>query len=332
MNIETVFRLLNNAGFRNLGADDANIYMEDPACIIRSFETFLEYAWTILIFITGIMLAGWAWAMIRGSKNAELKSITNNLKNLVLLLGVISATPVLVNFVYGGDLIGRGCKTIAIPIETVDKLLAQRYEELEKYDAYNLYENFEIYDSGATIGQTTYVQPSVSNDAQEILEISPALDKINETPQNATPVRAIESGKDVIFVAADGHEYKHTGGTRAWRNNNPGNIRMTEFSKRMGAIGAAGGFAVFPDEQTGMVAVKKLLRTKNYANKTIAGAISRYAPPSENNTAAYQRSIEKLTGLNINRKMSELSDQELDRVANAIRHIEGWKPGTVEKI
>ena len=166
MNIEPVFRLLSNAGFRNLGADDANIYMEDPACIIRSFETFLEYAWTILIFITGIMLAGWAWAMIRGSKNAELKSITNNLKNLVLLLGVISATPVLVNFVYGGDLIGRGCKTIAIPIETVDKLLAQRYEELEKYDAYNLYENFEIYDSGATIGQTTYVQPSVSNDAQ----------------------------------------------------------------------------------------------------------------------------------------------------------------------
>ena len=332
MNIETVFRLLSNAVFRNLGADDANIYMEDPACIIRSFETFLEYAWTILIFITGIMLAGWAWAMIRGSKNAELKSITNNLKNLVLLLGVISATPVLVNFVYGGDLIGRGCKTIAIPIETVDKLLAQRYEELEKYDAYNLYENFEIYDSGAIIGQTTYVQPSVSNDAQEILETSPALDKINETPQNATPVRAIESGKDVIFVAADGHEYKHIGGTRAWRNNNPGNIRMTEFSKRMGAIGAAGGFAVFPDEQTGMVAVKKLLRTKNYANKTIADAISRYAPPSENNTAAYQRSIEKLTGLNINRKMSELSDQELDKVANAIRHIEGWKPGTVEKI
>ena len=83
MNIETVFRLLSNAGFRNLGADDVNIYMEDPACIIRSFETFLEYAWTILIFITGIMLAGWAWAMIRGSKNAELRSITNNLKKIL---------------------------------------------------------------------------------------------------------------------------------------------------------------------------------------------------------------------------------------------------------
>lgn len=344
MNIETVFRLLSNAGFRNLGADDVNIYMEDPACIIRSFETFLEYAWTILIFITGIMLAGWAWAMIRGSKNAELRSITNNLKNLVLLLGVISATPVLVNFVYGGDLIGRGCKTIAIPIETVDNLLAQRYEELEKYDAYNLYENFEIYDSGAIIGP--HIQTSGAKDIQEKVDNVPAPDKRNETqqnqtpvsktttpsPQNMTPVRAIESGKDVIFVAADGQEYKHIGGTRAWRNNNPGNIRMSEFSRKMGAIGAAGGFAVFPDEQTGIAAVKQLLTTKNYANKTIAGAISRYAPPSENNTAAYQRSIEKLTGLNINRKMSELSDQELDKVANAIRHIEGWKPGTVEKI
>ena len=295
MNTETVFRLLSNAGFRNLGADDANIYMEDPSCIVRSFETFFEYAWTILIFITGIMLAGWAWAMIRGSKNAEFNSVANNLKNLVLILAVISATPVIINFVYGGDLIGQGCRTIAIPMETVDKLLAQRYEELQKYDAYNLYENFEIYDSGTQISQS-----STSNNAEQhttvdvIQDTTVKVEDIVVRPlpttsikeQNMTPVRAIESGKDVIFVAVDGQEYKHVGGTRAWRNNNPGNIRMSDFSKRMGAIGSAGGFAVFPDEQTGATAVKQLLKTKNYANKTIAGAISRYAPPSENNTAA----------------------------------------------
>ncbi len=348
MNTETVFRLLNNAGFHNLGADDVNIYMEDPACVIRSFETFLEYAWTILVFITGIMLAGWAWAMIRGSKNAEINSITNNLKNLVLVLGVIVATPVLVNFVYGGDLVGRGCETIAIPIETIDKLLEQRYAQLEKYDAYNLYENFEIYDSGIQANQTTYAQkPLVSggtpgkvmdaahqatdNQIQEQISSVTNQEIINEL-NNMTPIRAIETGKDVIFVAVDGTEYKHVGGTRSWRNNNPGNIRMSDFSRKMGAIGTAGGFAVFPDEQTGMMAVKRLLGTKNYADKTIAGAISRYAPPSENNTVAYYRSIEKLTGLNVNKKMADLTDQELDSVVNAIRHIEGWKPGTVEKI
>ena len=147
-----------------------------------------------------------------------------------------------------------------------------------------------------------------------------------------TPVRAIQSGKDVIFVAADNTQYKHVGGTRAWRNNNPGNIRMSDFSRRAGAIGEAGGFAVFPDEQTGQRAVKQLLRGKSYNNLTIANAVSRYAPPSENNTVAYQRSIERLTGLSINRRISDLSDAELDKVVGAIRQIEGWRPGRVEQI
>ena len=149
---------------------------------------------------------------------------------------------------------------------------------------------------------------------------------------NMTPVRAIQSGNDVIFVAYDNTQYKQVGGTRAWRNNNPGNIRMSDFSQRAGAIGVAGGFAVFPDEATGMRAVKSLLLGNSYKNLTIANAISRYAPPTENNTVAYQRSIERLTGLSINRKISDLSDSELDKVVNAIRQIEGWKPGKVEQI
>ena len=65
---------------------------------------------------------------------------------------------------------------------------------------------------------------------------------------------------------------------------------------------------------------------------TIAGAISRYAPPSENNTAGYHRRIEQLTGLSINKRMSDLSASELTAVANAIRTIEGWEAGTVQRI
>lgn len=169
-----------------------------------------------------------------------------------------------------------------------------------------------------------------SNDTSSAPVATPIISTSNS--MNMTPVRAIESGKDVIFVADNNRQYKHVGGTRAWRNNNPGNIRMSDFSRRAGAIGTAGGFAVFPDERTGMRAVKQLLRSKSYNKLTIAGAISRYAPPSENNTAAYHRSIEKLTGLSINRMMSDLSDTELDKVVNAIRRIEGWKPGTVVEI
>lgn len=358
MEIDTIFRLLHNSGFKNLSADSVNIYMEDPGCVVRSFQTFFEYAWMILVFITAILLAGWAWAMIRGSKNAEFQNLTNNVRNLVLILGVISAAPVFVNTIFGGDLIGQGCKTISVPLSKVEELLALRKAELEKYDAYSLYEEFDIYDSGVTMEQTPYADAPLTSAGtpgemydwsetgvpSQSQNISRPIEPVTESTENntvlvppvnstnMTPVRAIQSGNDVIFVAVDNTQYKHVGGTRAWRNNNPGNIRMSEFSRRAGAIGSAGGFAVFPDEQTGMRAVKSLLRTENYNKLTIAGAISRYAPPSENNTAAYHRSIEKLTGLSINRRMSDLTDSELDKVARAIRQIEGWKPGTVEKI
>ncbi len=342
MDNETILRLLKNSGFRNLGVDGVNIYMEDPGCVVRSFQTFFEYAWTILIFIVGILLVGWAWAMIRGSKNAQAMSIINNIKNLILILGTICAVPVFVNTIYGGDLIGQGCKPIAVPLDTVNALLDLRKKQMKKYDEFQLYEEFDIYDSGVNILATPYSdEPLTSAGVPGDIDVPTTKpDNIehyatpiqNTTVQNITPVRAIQSGKDVIFVAADNTQYKHVGGTRAWRNNNPGNIRMSDFSRRAGAIGEAGGFAVFPDEQTGQRAVKKLLRGKSYNNLTIANAVSRYAPPSENNTVAYQRSIERLTGLSINRRISDLSDAELDKVVNAIRQIEGWKPGRIEQI
>ena len=81
-----------------------------------------------------------------------------------------------------------------------------------------------------------------------------------------------------------------------------------------------------------MRAVKRLLLGDSYRNLTIADAISRYAPPIENDTAAYQRRLAQLTGQSINRRISELNDTELEKVVNAIRTIEGWQPGQIETI
>ena len=58
METATIIRLLSNAGFRVLGTDGANLYIEDPSCILRSFQTFTEYAWIILTFITGMLIFG----------------------------------------------------------------------------------------------------------------------------------------------------------------------------------------------------------------------------------------------------------------------------------
>lgn len=358
MNTDVILRLLTNSGFHILGADGSFIYLEDPSCILRSFETFIEYAWVIIAFLTGILLFGWAISMIRGAKN----DIFTNLRNLLIIFGVLTAAGPIVNMIWGGDLFARGCRTIKVPISEINRLLDARKLKLTERNQYDLYEEFDIYDSGASYydnsvapNEIPYADaPVMSAGNPDDIDVAVSMDTnvaintantTNQTPngENAArdprrtsatgrPNRASEMSKDVVYENADGTRHKRTGGSRAWRNSNPGNIRYSEFAREMGAIGQAGGFAVFPDEETGMRAISQLLRSDSYNRLTVAGAISRYAPPSENNTAAYHRQIEKMTGLSINKRMNDLTDAELARITNAIRTIEGWTPGRVMAI
>src|SRR5438093_836941 len=57
-----------------------------------------------------------------------------------------------------------------------------------------------------------------------------------------------------------------SGGTKAWRNNNPGNMVYSQrgFAIRHGAIGKAGGMAIFPTEEIGRKALTDLLKSSNY--------------------------------------------------------------------
>lgn len=134
-------------------------------------------------------------------------------------------------------------------------------------------------------------------------------------------------GNDVLYTYNNGQVSRRSGGTRAWRNCNPGNLRLTPFSRENGAIGKAGGFAVFPDVETGRRALGNLLLSENYVNKTIRAAIYKYAPPHENNVASYNRHLAKMTGLDINKKISSLTAAQLESVINAICVIEGWREG-----
>lgn len=415
METATIIRLLSNAGFRVLGTDGANLYIEDPSCILRSFQTFTEYAWIILTFITGMLIFGWAISMIRGAKN----NIFINLRNLTIMFGTLAAAGAILNMIYGGDLFARGCQTVAIDIDTVNEMLDMRQKKMSPQQT-DLYESIDIYDSGVVRANVTANNTdddhdntstdntvigdeiSIPDDADDkFIPISQKLsdtdkdklldilrrapdgtltiprdqiktddDALNKLPNGGLPIENIPSvdelrdrlipapsqrdatannpsahhpsnpseqeytsavalGRDVVYTAADGRRVRRTGGTRAWRNLNPGNIRYSEFSRNAGAIGQAGGFAVFPDEETGTRAISSLLRGQSYNNLTIARAITRYAPPSENNTAAYHRRIQQITGLNINRRINDLSDGELSRVVDAIRAIEGWEAGRI---
>ena len=143
MNIDTILRLLTNSGFHGLRADADFVYMEDPSCIIRSFEIFMNYAWIVITALTGFLLVGWGISKIRGAKD----DLFSNLKNLMMLFIVLSVAKPVINLIYGDDLFEKGCRTISIPIKEINKLLAAREDTL-KSEYNDLYEGIDIYDSG----------------------------------------------------------------------------------------------------------------------------------------------------------------------------------------
>lgn len=54
-----------------------------------------------------------------------------------------------------------------------------------------------------------------------------------------------DKGNAVLYISDDKRRFILSGGSRSWRNNNPGNLRPGKFSKRNGAIGEAGGLQFF---------------------------------------------------------------------------------------
>jgi uncharacterized protein (TIGR02594 family) len=145
----------------------------------------------------------------------------------------------------------------------------------------------------------------------------------------------------VDYAGSDGTHLLRTGGTIAWRFNNPGNIRpATEGILIMGAIGIGttkgnGSFLIFASYEDGRAQKKSLLRRK-YNQRTIytmlAGIpdengkpVQGYAPASDkNDPVAYADSISKHTGLPTTTKLSDLSDAQLDQVLDAMEIKEGF--------
>jgi hypothetical protein len=134
----------------------------------------------------------------------------------------------------------------------------------------------------------------------------------------------------VTYVDENGEITIYKEGSRSWRNNNMGNMVKGAFAKKHGAIGDDGRFAVFPDYATGRAAEKALLIGPKYSSQSIADAVASLTPKVENDTQKYLALLKKLTGLDVERKISDLNSEELDKVLDAIKQLEGWTEGTVE--
>lgn len=145
----------------------------------------------------------------------------------------------------------------------------------------------------------------------------------------------------VDYAGSDGTHLLRTGGTIAWRFNNPGNIRPVDNTKPiMGAIGIGktsgnGAFLIFSSYEEGRAQKKALLRRK-YNQRTfytmLAGIpdkhgnmVEGYAPKSDkNDPVSYANSISKHTGLPVETVLSTLSDAQLDSVLDAMEKREGF--------
>ncbi len=358
MNTDIIVRLLSNSGLHVYGVDSDYIYLEDPTCIIRSFETFLDYAWAVIAIVTALMLFGWALSMIRGAKN----DIFTNLRNIILIFGALTIIWPIINVIYGDNLYARGCRTVQVPLADVEKILDARNDKLAKYTDNYLYESLDIYDSGVLATDSAPAidapEPITVPDVPAPMPVAPSTPKPMPepmpepapAPKPATPAKptapatpmaqspnaratsaAVAAKKRVLYQYADNSTKTHIDGSPAWRNTNPGNIIVSKFATRHGAIGDGGKFAIFPDETTGMAAIKALLQTESYRDMTIANAIAKYAPQGDNNdVAAYHNNLRKITGLSINKRVRDLSDDEMDKLARGIRQIEGWITGDVK--
>ncbi len=84
--------------------------------------------------------------------------------------------------------------------------------------------------------------------------------------------------------------------SRCRRNNNPGNIEAGRFADAHGAAGSDGRFAIFPSPEAGFGALRALLSGPAYHGLTVAAAVAKYAPSTENNTALYVEHVCLWTG------------------------------------
>lgn len=100
-------------------------------------------------------------------------------------------------------------------------------------------------------------------------------------------------------------------GSLAYQNNNPGNL---VYVGQPGATPGAGGFAAFSSYNAGLTALQNQITldatrgtdVNGNPTTTVSELLTSWAPPSENNTAAYIASVTAQTGYDPNAPLSSL--------------------------
>lgn len=130
------------------------------------------------------------------------------------------------------------------------------------------------------------------------------------------------------------------GGTLAWLNNNPGNIKYGKAWKREGAVGRAYCFATWATYEEGYAALKRYVAKYGFkSNHTILSFMKEYAPESDNNkprqyASFITRRLKTKLGddtITQDTRLSSFINNEaaLEVFAQAIKQFEGYREGTI---
>lgn len=146
--------------------------------------------------------------------------------------------------------------------------------------------------------------------------------------EEGVPPAGYEKGS-VRYYDEDGNLLIRFEGTKAWRCNNPGNMKYKKggFGMRHGGIGHALSMVVFPTEKIGRDALIARLKSPEFRILTMEEFPSVWDKPNEVN---YRSFLLKETGLSANRKIESLTKQKFEAFRKAIEKMEGWEEGWEE--
>ncbi len=131
-----------------------------------------------------------------------------------------------------------------------------------------------------------------------------------------------QGGEIIFYLDCSGNKYAASGGSLAWRLNNPGLVHSSSrchFGRDV--IGHFDRYAIFNNPEKGHEALLHWLRTKKYFHESLKTIAKHYQP---NNPDDFANRLSASTGIPVRMKVKELSEQQFRQLLFGITKLCGY--------